>query len=88
MIGHWVQELIPDASLAGEPDWSQRLRLDLSPWAHLYYALKFDHLVCVPAIICLYLGTRGLALIEEMGERQVSSRTAASILSARSASNA
>jgi len=57
--GHWVQELIPDASLAGEPDWSQRLRLDLSLWAPLYYALKFDHLVCVPAIICLYLGIRG-----------------------------
>lgn len=68
MIGHWVEELIPDASLAGEPDWSQRLRLNLSPWTRLYYVLKFDHLVCLPAIVCLYLGIRGLcerALTEE-----------------------
>ena len=28
--------------------------------AMLYYILKLDHLLCVPAMLCLYLGLRSL----------------------------
>ncbi|HMK33899.1 MAG TPA: hypothetical protein VK463_02450 [Desulfomonilaceae bacterium] len=69
IAGHWVEERIPDASLIGEPDWTQIIRLDTSPWAIYYYALKMDHLLCVPAIMCLFLGIRLLfrnALNEEV----------------------
>jgi hypothetical protein len=39
----------------------------------LYYALKLDHLVSVPAMICLFLGIRSLykdALKEEEHARE------------------
>ncbi len=29
---------------------------------HLYYVAKLDHLLCVPALILLYLGLRGLVI--------------------------
>ncbi|WP_052316015.1 hypothetical protein [Desulfomonile tiedjei] len=67
-IGHWVETRIPDASVVGEPDWSQRIRVDLHPLIPLYYMLKLDHLVSVPAMIALFLGIRSLykqALAEE-----------------------
>jgi hypothetical protein len=67
IFGHWVEDRIPDASLIGEPDWTQRLSVDVE-WASAYYVLKMDHLLCVPAIICLFAGIRLLfrgALDEE-----------------------
>jgi hypothetical protein len=70
MAGHWVEERVPDRSLIGEPDWTQRINLDTSPWVPVYYLLKLDHLLCVPAIVCLFAGIRLLfrnALKEEGG---------------------
>lgn len=70
IAGHWVEEKIPDRSLIGEPDWTQRINLNASPWVPLYYVLKLDHLLCVPAIFCLFAGIRLLfksALEEEGG---------------------
>jgi hypothetical protein len=67
-VGHWVETHIPDTSVVGEPDWSQRIRLDVHPMIPLYYMLKLDHLVSVPAMIALFLGIRSLykqALAEE-----------------------
>jgi len=57
--GHWVEEMISDAAISGEPDWTQRIIVE-SVWAGLYYALKMDHLVQVPAMLCLLLGIRSL----------------------------
>jgi hypothetical protein len=66
-FGHWVEERIPDTSLVGEPDWTQRISFDVE-WTRVYYVLKMDHLLCVPAMICLFAGIRLLlkdALEEE-----------------------
>lgn len=60
MAGHYVEELIPRASLAGDPDWTQRIRLSANRWVPVFYVLKLDHLVSVPAMICLFLGIRRL----------------------------
>jgi hypothetical protein len=68
ILGHWVEEKIPSEALLGEPDWTQRISLAVSPWVPAYYLLKLDHLVCVPAVGCLMLGVRSLyrnALKEE-----------------------
>jgi hypothetical protein len=57
--GHWVEEMISDAVVSGEPDWTQRIVVD-SAWTGLYYVLKLDHLVQIPATLCLLLGIRSL----------------------------
>jgi hypothetical protein len=67
MLGHWVEERAPADAVIGESDWTQRIILD-SAMMRLYYVLKLDHLVCVPALVCLCLGIRSLykaALREE-----------------------
>jgi lipid-A-disaccharide synthase-like uncharacterized protein len=71
-FGHWVEERVAADAVIGEPDWTQRIILD-SSMTRLYYALKLDHLVSVPAIICLFLGIRSLykyALKEEEHARE------------------
>jgi len=57
--GHWVEERISPDVILGEPDWTQRIVVN-SVWTGLYYALKLDHLVSVPAGIFLLLGIRSL----------------------------
>jgi hypothetical protein len=57
--GHWVEEGIADAAISGEADWTQRIVVN-SVWTALYYAFKLDHIVQVPAIVCLVLGMRSL----------------------------
>jgi hypothetical protein len=68
VLGHWVEERVAADAVIGEPDWTQRIILD-SAMTRLYYALKLDHLVSVPAMICLFLGIRSLykAALEEEG---------------------
>ena len=71
IVGHWVEELVTAGAMIGEPDWTQRIILD-SAMMRLYYALKLDHLVCVPAMIFLVVGIRSLyksALREERNVR-------------------
>ncbi|MBI5250361.1 MAG: hypothetical protein HY912_12775 [Desulfomonile tiedjei] len=58
--GHWVEEQIPNASVTGEPDWTQRIDFSSHPLVPLYYALKLDHFVSLPAVIFLFLGIRSL----------------------------
>jgi len=68
ILGHWVEERVTSDAVIGEPDWTQRIVLD-SSMTWLYYFLKLDHLICVPALICLCLGIRSLyktALKEEV----------------------
>lgn len=59
-FGHWVEERVPDGIIVGPSDWTQRIRLAASSWSTVYYLLKMDHLVCVPAMICLVLGLKTL----------------------------
>lgn len=68
ILGHWVEERVTTDAIIGEPDWTQRIILN-SALTRCYYLLKLDHLVCVPALICLCLGIRTLykAALEEAG---------------------
>jgi len=59
-VGHWVEEQIPNHLVTGDPDWTQRLDVGTTPLAYVFFALKLDHLVCVPAMVCLFLGIRAL----------------------------
>ena len=56
--GHWIEEKIPRELFVGDPDWSQRLIAGDNVWADLFYILKLDHLISVPAIVCLYYGIK------------------------------
>lgn len=59
--GHWVTDSISQDLLVGERGaLSRRLLVGRSSVAWLYYSLSMDHLVCVPAILCLFLGIRKL----------------------------
>lgn len=60
VAGHWVEEQMPREDLQGDPDWTQRIDLTAHTLNYVYYFLKLDHLVCVPAMICLLLGVRAL----------------------------
>ena len=57
--GHWMEELISANMLQGAPDWNQRIEMASIP-AAAFYVLKLDHLLCVPALLCLVLGLRSL----------------------------
>ncbi|MGB9615845.1 MAG: hypothetical protein ACPL7J_00845, partial [Desulfomonilaceae bacterium] len=65
--GHWIEEKIPRELFVGDPDWSQRLIAKDNVWADLFYLLKLDHLVSVPAIVCLYWGIKLLYRDVEKG---------------------
>jgi hypothetical protein len=60
IVGHWVEEQIPNHLVTGDPDWTQRLAVGTTPLAYVFFVLKLDHLVCVPAMVCLFLGIRAL----------------------------
>lgn len=60
VAGHWVEEQVPRELFVGDPDWSQKLIQGTNIWANLFYVLKLDHLICVPAIVCLFLGIKSL----------------------------
>jgi hypothetical protein len=67
--GHWVEEQIPPSAVVGEPDWTQRIDFSSHWLAPVYYMLKLDHVVSVPAMICLFLGIRSLYM-QACRERQ------------------
>lgn len=67
--GHWVEEQIPDASMIGEPDWTQKIDFSSHTLAPLYYVLKLDHFISLPAVIFLFLGIRSLYLESLSHER-------------------
>ncbi len=61
--GHVVEGMLPpDLILGPKGSWNQRLITEHGLTAPAYYSLKLDHLVCVPAILCLFLGIRSLYL--------------------------
>jgi hypothetical protein len=60
IVGHWVEEQIPNHLVTGDPDWTQRLEVGTTPLAYAFFALKLDHLICVPAMVFLFLGIRAI----------------------------
>jgi hypothetical protein len=66
-VGHTIEfHLSPDA-YAGE-GWARALVADKAIMPYLYYLLKMDHVICVPAIFFLYLGLRWFRREEGAGE--------------------
>jgi two-component system, NtrC family, sensor kinase len=59
-IGHWVELRVPDGALLGPAGWNQKLITKGDPLILAYYVLKMDHIICVPAMVCLFLGIRSL----------------------------
>ncbi len=61
-IVHFLEEQVDILDMAQIEPW--QLRLQAQPafeWvAWLYYVVKLDHLLCVPAMICLYSGLKRL----------------------------
>ncbi|MDD3472426.1 MAG: hypothetical protein PHS86_06560 [Syntrophaceae bacterium] len=59
--GHYVEVKLPSKLIEGTGSgWDQALLLSGSPYSLYYYFLKMDHLICVPALACLFLGLRNL----------------------------
>jgi hypothetical protein len=59
--GHYVEVMIPPDLIEGRAgSWNQKIMIEGDSIAVVYYFLKLDHLVCVPAILCLFFGIRDL----------------------------
>jgi len=61
-IVHFLEEQVDILDMAQIELWQLRLQaqpgFEWSAW--LYYVVKLDHLLCVPAMICLYSGLKRL----------------------------
>ncbi len=56
---HFLDEQIRAVSVTSLGGWKIRVAADGHGWlASLYYLIKLDHLFCVPAMVCLWLGLR------------------------------
>jgi hypothetical protein len=62
MLVHFLDEQIQAVSVESLGSWSIRVVAagDRGWLATLYYLAKLDHLLCVPAMICLFLGLKSL----------------------------
>jgi hypothetical protein len=69
ITGHYVEEILPDSTFFGPQGWHQRISVSLGNWALAYYVLKMDHLLSVPALVCLFLGIR-ILLRQAMSEER------------------
>ena len=59
--GHYVEVKIPPNLIEGRVGtWNQKILMEGDPLTLVYYFLKLDHSVCVPAILCLFFGIRDL----------------------------
>lgn len=59
--GHVIEEIIPASQFITESHGMKSALIKQSYFEFLYCILKMDHLVCVPAIIFIYLALRELA---------------------------
>ena len=58
---HWIEHtMTKDMFITTGLDWSQRLAMTGGWRSWVYYLGKFDHLLCVPAILLLLMGLRHL----------------------------
>ncbi|MFH1488729.1 MAG: hypothetical protein ABII06_07495 [Pseudomonadota bacterium] len=58
-LGHIIDSRMSPEAIVGSP-WAKSLVLEKAIAPYLYYVLKMDHLICVPAIILLFIGLRSL----------------------------
>ncbi len=65
-IGHLMEYYMTETAFAGK-GWSRVFFPDAVSFPYLYYALKLDHLLCVPALIFLYVG---LTLLKKEGKEE------------------
>ena len=63
-MGHWITgNIAADMFTASSSQWNQQLIIGQSPGlAIAFYVLQMDHLLCVPAIVMLFLGIRDFFL--------------------------
>lgn len=64
MVGHEIGSRLGEDVFVGSV-WSRMLVVERAVAPHLYYLVKMDHLICLPAIIFLFLGLRSLMLESE-----------------------
>jgi len=62
MAVHFLDEQIHWLKVSALDEWQMSISVNGGgkSLALLYYILKLDHLLCVPAMICLYLGLKSL----------------------------
>lgn len=60
IFGHLAEEMVPRDLFVGGSNWSQKLTIGNNIWAGIFFVLKLDHLLCVPAMVCLFVGIRTL----------------------------
>ena len=67
---HWIEHTMTrDMFITTGLDWSKKLLMTGGWRSWLYYLGKFDHLICVPAILFLLMGLRHL--YKETGTAQL-----------------
>jgi hypothetical protein len=58
---HWVEHtMTKEMFVTAGLDWTHRLLMTEGWRSWIYYVGKFDHLLCVPAILVLFIGLRNL----------------------------
>jgi len=66
--GHIITLFIPSANII-TVEIDQAPMLNIESWKEVaYYLLKMDHLLCVPALLFLYLGLRAMAAVSQLKE--------------------
>ncbi len=61
MLVHWIEcKLDSSVFIGSQVDWSKKLIVKDHLELIIYYIGKMDHMLCVPAILLLYLGIRQL----------------------------
>jgi len=68
IIGHVIESSLSESAFVGT-GWAKSLVVENASAPYLYYVLKMDHLICVPAMIFLLLGLRKLNLEARGGSR-------------------
>ena len=64
MAGHMIDSRLPADAFHGS-GWGRVLVVERAIFPYLYYVIKMDHLICVPAILLLFFGLRSLKLESE-----------------------
>ncbi|WP_456386834.1 hypothetical protein [Desulfolithobacter sp.] len=57
-VGHVVEALLPRNHFIGSVEHGHTAIRMVSSLDYLYWILRMDHLICVPALVCIYLGLR------------------------------
>lgn len=73
-VVHWLSIRLPDQALAEAGSlWKHRLLLPLTLERRIYYIGRFDHVLCLPAIIFLVLSLRAFCRQAEQSRTETES---------------